>query len=256
MKRFVRRAIYCLVPAVLAAVVLGVPTAAPDIGLQNVELTCNDGTGVSLSLDPLAVLQLSDAVGAINLYPAGEPALACSLTQSVTLTNSSAQTLSSALGTTQLLDPAGGNPQHDYVVGGGQQAVGTCPPYNFSVEAHVVEGAPADTASGHLNFTIPAGNVCFPSTPDQVSQFRVSIDCLKVSTPSTADMQGVIEKATGYWGNPAFTPGTRVWIGATDNPDAIDATIANGGPKTALSCGVGPAYPISKGNITVHQATP
>jgi hypothetical protein len=251
MKRFLRRTIYGLVPATLAALVLGVPTATPDLGLnlQDVNLACNDGTDLALSLDLAAAAQLSGAVSAINLYPAGDPALACNLTQ---------PSLTSGFRTFSSTSPkrtfaASGNPKHDYVVGGGQQAVGVCPPYNFSVDAHVVEGAAADTASGHLNFTIPAGNPCFLSTPDQVSQFRVSVDCLVV-TGTTAQMSGVIEKATGFWGIPAFTPGTRVSIGATDNPDAIDATVSNGGPKSATSCGPGPVYPISKGNISINDA--
>src|SRR6266550_8990602 len=96
MKRFLKCAFLGLVPAALTALVLGVPTAAPDLGLQNVNLSCNDGTNLALALDVTAVTQLADAVSAINLFPAGDPALACGLTQSTTLTSPATRTLSSS----------------------------------------------------------------------------------------------------------------------------------------------------------------
>ena len=50
MKRFVRHTMFCLVPATLAALVLGVrPAAAPDL-LQSVGLSCSDGTALDLAL--------------------------------------------------------------------------------------------------------------------------------------------------------------------------------------------------------------
>src|SRR3989475_8190944 len=79
MTRFLKRALFCLVPATVAALVLGVPPAAPDLGLQSVGLSCSDGTALNLSLSITELIGLADAVSAINLDPAGDPPLACSL---------------------------------------------------------------------------------------------------------------------------------------------------------------------------------
>jgi hypothetical protein len=51
--------------------------------LNTVTLTCNDGTNVSLSLTLTDLNALTSAVNAINLYPAGSPALTCSLSSPV-----------------------------------------------------------------------------------------------------------------------------------------------------------------------------
>src|SRR2546421_11849049 len=119
MKRFLRRSIFDLVPATLAGLLLGVPAGAPNPGLnlQDVNLACNDGTNLALTLDVAAAGDLSDAVSAINLYPAGDPALTCSLTQTTSLT-SSFRTFSSYR--TFFKSSSGGNPNVDYAVGGGR----------------------------------------------------------------------------------------------------------------------------------------
>ena len=98
MKRFLRHTMFCLVPATLAALILGVPPAAPD-RLQSVGLSCSDGTALDLALSTTEVTDLSGAVSAIDFFPAGDPALARSLST----------------------DPPGsGNPHYDYAVGGGR----------------------------------------------------------------------------------------------------------------------------------------
>jgi len=48
-------------------------SAMPPLGLQNVTLSCTDGTLLNLELDATALTALADAVAAINLYPAGDP---------------------------------------------------------------------------------------------------------------------------------------------------------------------------------------
>src|SRR5439155_25190320 len=95
------------------AFVLWVPASTSDLGLQNVSLSCTDGTLLDLELDAIALTALADAVAAINLYPAGEPPLACSLRQS---SASSRPTVLRRL--LALLTPAaaaaGASPQPDY----------------------------------------------------------------------------------------------------------------------------------------------
>jgi hypothetical protein len=111
MKSLLKRTILCLLPAVAAALSLGVPAASPDLGLQNTNLACNDGTNLNLALDKAALMGLSNAVTAMTLYPAG---LSCALSP--------------------VADPPSsgkGNPQHDYAVGGGQWTAAPCP-INFS----------------------------------------------------------------------------------------------------------------------------
>src|SRR5690348_9840351 len=104
--RFLRHTMFSLVLATLAALALGVPPVAAKLTLQDVGLSCSDGTALNLALSPTEVLDLLGAVLAINSFPAGDPPLACSLSG----------------------DPPGsGNPQHDSAVGGGTlQALGAC----------------------------------------------------------------------------------------------------------------------------------
>src|SRR3989441_2340792 len=127
MKRFRRRTLLMLVPATLMAFVLWVPASTSDLGLQNVTLSCTDGTLLDLELDATALTALADAVAAINLFPAGDPPLACSLSQSSASSGSTVLRRLLALLTPNEAAAAGGNPQHDYVVGGGQLVLfGAC----------------------------------------------------------------------------------------------------------------------------------
>src|SRR2546426_513017 len=111
-----------LIPAALLAVAIA-SLAAPGVSVGDpltVNLSCSDGTNLDLALDTAAVTQLSDAVAAINLYPAGDPPLTCSLTQSAT---TSAPTLMGIPLLRTSSASATGNPQQDYAVGGGQAAI-------------------------------------------------------------------------------------------------------------------------------------
>ena len=64
--RFLRHTMFCLVPATLAALVLGVPPAAAQLTLQSVGLSCSDGTALNLAVSPTEVIDLSGAVLAVN----------------------------------------------------------------------------------------------------------------------------------------------------------------------------------------------
>src|SRR6266550_1449755 len=142
MKWLLRRTIFILVSASLAAFAWGLPAAALDIGLQNVNLSCSEGTNVDLAVDAATITQLSDSVGAINLYPAGDPALACSLVSRS--------------------DP--GNPHYDTAVGGGHAVIVTrClqpgtileqEEDNFGLSAHALADSLTDSVGGRVNITI------------------------------------------------------------------------------------------------------
>src|SRR5438034_1371456 len=138
MRRFVKRSLFCLVPVVLTAIVLGVPTAADDLGLQSVNLSCNDSTNLDLALDTTSLLALADAVSAITFFPAGDPALACGLTQS------------------DPPPPGSGNPHYDYAVGGGDEIITGFPTcrLNFGLSAHTPAGMPTE-AQGTFEATRP-----------------------------------------------------------------------------------------------------
>ncbi len=149
MKRFLRRTLFMLVPAILAALVLWVQastsgasqrsersgSAMPPLGLQSVTLSCTDGTLLNLELDATALTALADAVVAINLYPAGDPPLACSLSESSASSGSAVLRRLLALLTPNEA-AASGNPEHDYAVGGGQVQKGLCT-INFALRRDV-----------------------------------------------------------------------------------------------------------------------
>ena len=190
MTRFLKRTLFCLVPATVAALVLGLRPAAAQLVLQTVGLSCSDGTALNPAVSTTELIALSGAVSAINFFPAGDPALACSLSQ----------------------DPPGsGNPHYDYAVGGGRVPVsdGSSCLANFSIDAHVpaTQNAVLDAASGHVNYTIPATPACASS-----GQLRVAITCLDVGS-QFALMRGTVEMATGFFSNPPPRP---VFITARD----------------------------------------
>ena len=214
--------------------------------LQSTTLACNDGANVNLTLDTTALNALTSAVSAVSLYPAGDPALTCALSTPTTTQSN------------------GNNPKYAYIVGGGRQTIEDptqgllCAPYSFSLEARVVEGAAANTASGHFNRT-QSPNTLFTSCsifPNEVSQLRVDIDCLMIAG-STANMSGLVSKATGFFATSAggsLTPNARVVITATDNVpyDGI-AYRSPGGTPTPVWCDSHTSYPTSAGSIAIHD---
>ncbi len=168
-----------VVSVTLATLVVGIPTAAP-ADLQNVTLTCSDGTNLNLALDAASVTQLADAVNAMSLYPAGDPPLACGvatspLLQSTVSGKASSRTFSN---TTQAPSAGAGNPNYDYAVGGGKAPNLGCFggfPTSFGLSAHVRQGAPPGTATGTFNVGSPAPNVGCKG------HFNSKVDCLVVT---------------------------------------------------------------------------
>ena len=184
MNRSLQRIALGFVPATIAALVLWVPAAAPvgiqkanlaaPVGLQNVNLACSDGTNLALALDFDALTQLTDAVSAINLYPAGDPALTCRLAGSTGLSTGASFSAASSPDSV-FASNANENGPEDFLVGGGQYMTG-CGITNFSISAHAPDGMPG-AAKGTWNISVPTSSLCGQGS------FTAKVDCLAVLGP-------------------------------------------------------------------------
>ena len=232
MRHFLLRGLL-LFPTVAVLLVLGVSPASPDAGLQSTNLACTDGTNLNLGLDPASLTALTGAVSAINLNPAG---LGCGLSNQAS--------------------GEGGNPNHDYAVGGGQ-LVADCAPYggtglihySFALSAHSDADTLTAGVGGTFNVDVPVQGGTCPVYGHTVAK----IDCLQVSG-NHADMTGVITKSTGPYLGPDYV-GQEEQISVTDNgslPDTIDAFVTTGPCQFEQPF----EQPIARGSITVHDATP
>jgi hypothetical protein len=177
MTRLMKGTLAMLVPATLATLVWGVPGAAPDLGLQDglalqyVTLSCSNGIDLPLALDTAELMELTSAVDAVNLYPAGDPPLTCLLLVS---------------------DPSTpGSKKHDFAVGGGR--VNGC--FNFSFSFHVQNGSMTEGVQGTVNSTVP--KECFGDT----SHLTTKVNCVFFggAGPGSAQATGVVTKATGIF---------------------------------------------------------
>jgi hypothetical protein len=148
------------------------------------------------------VTQLSDAVTAVNLFPAGDPALACSMSQTAAPT------------------AASGNGPQDYVVGGGQAAglnfSGACARTSFSVSAHSPDTATSPpsigtpTTGGTFNLTNP-DSVC---TPGHVVS---KIDCVQVGvSPGRAQLTAVVTQSDGIFAT-TYPAGSEIQVDLFDS---------------------------------------
>jgi hypothetical protein len=277
MRHSFRRATLLVVSVTLGALVVGIPTAAP-ADLQDVTLTCSDGTNLNLALDAASVMQLTDAVNAMALNPAGDPPLTCGAVTASPLqpmadgsrqlaawrphrstprirkglTGTFRKTSSDA---TRIL--SSGNPTYDYVVGGGKAPTLGCYggfPTSFGLSAHVRNGAPPGTASGTFNVGSPATNVGCKG------HFNSKVDCLVV-IGNTAHLTAHVTQATGQF---AGLQDTEIDVAVLDNgtPSALLPDMINDGNTTA-PCVEGtdaqggptaPNQPVTNGNVTVHSA--
>ena len=239
----IRRTMVLVLSVTLATLVVGLPTAAP-ADLQNVTLTCSDGTDLNLALDAASVMQLTDAVNAMTLNPAGDPPLTCGVA-SVPLLTSSASA-------------SGGNSNYDYVVGGGKAPNLGCFggfPTSFGLSAHVRQGdLSGTTATGTFNVGSPAPNVGCKG------HFNSKVDCLMVSG-TIAHLTAQVTQATGQF---AGLQGTEIDVAVQDygTPSAITSDMIGDGNTTG-QCALGmdagggptsPSQPVTNGNVTVHDA--
>jgi hypothetical protein len=278
-----RRTTLLVVSATLAALVVGIPTAAP-ADLQDVTLTCSDGTNLNLGLDVASVMQLTDAVNAMALNPAGDPPLTCGVVTASPLQpladgsrqlaarrpHSSTPRIRAALTLTGTFNKSSdnatrtlssGNPTQDYVVGGGKApnlgCFGGYPPVPFGLNAHVRAGDPAGTASGTFNVGSPATNAGCKG------HLTSKVDCLVVLGTTAAHLTAYVTQATGQF---AGLQDTEIDVAVQDNgtPSAVTPDMIGDG-NTAAQCAQGlaagdPPYPtiadqpVTNGNISVHRA--
>ena len=247
MKRFLR-AVLCLVPATLTALVLGVRPAAPDL-LSSISLSCSDGTALNVTLSATELLGLADAVSAINLYPAGDPPLTCSLTQSSPLSwSTSARRLLALLTPNEAA--ASGNPVHDYAVGGGQVQQGFCT-INFALSAHVDEtdATSPPTSGGTFNLTEQQSPLMPSVCPG--GHLVAKPDCLHVEG-NVAQLSATVTHSDGSFSS--FAVGSKIYVEAVDNdPDMIGWTATSMAMQPCNAC---PAttMPLLHGNVSVHDA--
>jgi hypothetical protein len=278
MRHSLRRTTLLVVSVTFAALVVGIPTAAP-ADLQDVTLTCSDGTNLNLALDVASVMQLTDAVNAMALNPAGDPPLTCGVVTASPLQpmadgsrqltawrpyRSTPRIRKGLTGTfrktshnaTRTL--SSGNPTYDYVVGGGKApnlgCTGGYPPVPFGLSAHVANGDAPNTASGTFNVGSPATNVGCKG------HLNSKVDCLTVSG-TTAHLTAYVTQATGQF---AGLQDTEIDVAVLDNgtPSALLPDMIDDG-NTAEQCAQGrdaqgeftvPDQPVTNGNISVHEA--
>lgn len=231
MLSFFKRGVFVLAATILCIFALGAAPAVSDVGLQNVTLSCSDGTNVDLALSPAEVLSLTNAVTAMSLYPAG---LTCGVS-------------------TQAADPpTAGSKKFDSAVGGGDQFAFMHPcSINFGFSAHTPAGIPLG-AKGSFNETVPGGCAGLGFT----GQLRVSIDCLAVNG-NHADMHGTVTKATGAFANDGFSEGGSAYISTTEdaisNMDSLG--VVPNTPTRPSACGGTLNEPlILNGSINVDDA--
>jgi len=250
MKRSLRRTMF-LLPATLALLVLGVPTAA--LALLDVSLSCNDGTNLELTLDVETVNQLQDTVSAINLYPAGDPPLTCSLT-------------TSSPGLLKL--PAAyaePNGPKDFAVGGGQILIPFANPpagcvENFAVSAHVPADTPATPPQAGAGGTAHLSVSSSCPDPAWAGSVLVSrVDCVEVTGPK-AEFTATITKSTGIFLTAGYAVGSEIAFEVKDlNKTTSQADEIAGSAPGTTPCAFTvdssqTMFPVLRGNITVHEA--
>jgi hypothetical protein len=227
MLSFFKRGVFVLAATILFIFAFGAAPAVSDVGLQNVTLSCSDGTNVGLGLSAAELASLTNAVTAMSLYPAGTT---CGVT-------------------TQADPPTAGSKKFDSAVGGGDQFVFLRPcSINFGFSANTPDGVPL-AAKGSFNQTVPGGCAGLGFT----GQLRVSIDCLDVKI-NHADMHGKVTKVTGAFVEDGFFEGGDAFISTTDNGkfDTLGVKPTSG---ISLSvCGGTMEAQILNGDINVHDA--
>jgi hypothetical protein len=237
--RIAVRRIYLVFFATLALMVTSaMPVTVAAVGDVEVAVSCSDGDGFSVTVDPQTLIQLKDAVEAMTLYPAG---LSCGLTETP---------LGGLFGAGVAL---AGNPHTDYAVGGGQ---GTFPCFpgpgmghqSFALNAHVNNDALTVGVGGTFNTTVPEQAGC-----TEQGTLVSKVDCVEV-TGNHAELTATVTKATGSWADGGVQPGDELAISATDNSPLTDTLQASFATGPCAFFGSVFEVPISRGNINVHDA--
>ena len=229
-RRFTR-GVVALASSTLCLFAFGASAASADVGLQNVNLACSDGTSTNLSVDLATLQQLTDSVTAMSLYPAG---LSCSLGQ--------ADPNSASAGA--------------FVVGGGRYDRAECP-INFSVSGHVDSNGTHGTQTA-TETSAPGG---IPGCPGE-GHIKADITCLAING-NRAEVRGDIMEQSGSLGPEFFPPGDTVFVtDVVDNgnpsagvPDQIVQSVDATGTEQNCDASVQSFYfLVDNGNITVHSA--
>ena len=244
--------------AVASLLTLGTALPVASLGLTEVNLSCNDGTSFSATVDADTLSGLTQAVEAMTLYPAG---LNCTLTQSLVV---------HALGGVASAWPGGG-----FLVGGGRFQAG-CPGHpgdlfwlNFAVSAHTESADPGQTRGGTFNLTIPEGQcvgqghltskpTCLRIDADRTSQpppqGAYYAYLTSVVTQTSGSLDGIPPYIFSGWKDTG-NPGKQL----ADNPDR-EADVPGDSdrdcppPSTPDPDDPGISHPIVNGNITIHPA--
>lgn len=234
MHSFLKRSLFALGAAMLSALALWVPGGTADLGLQTTTLSCNDGTQLDVALDTTSLLGLTDAVTATTLYPAGDPALTCGLSQPTVSSSSAA------------------SGPRDFGVGGGQYLSSICGVVNFSFSAHVAADAPVAPGQpgvgGTYNNSVGATSTCGGE-----GHLVSKVDCVRVVGNLVQFTARITHsKGSAFFGN----PGDEIAISAFDNP-VTDTLTIEGGFFTSSPCNFAGSQlfqtPILRGNISVHD---
>jgi hypothetical protein len=248
MLRSFKRGALAFAASTLCVFAFNAAAAAPSVGLATVDLTCTDGTSLALALDSSGLADVSDAVAGINLFPAGDPALACNISQPASLSGSMVSSSSAS---------ASANRAHDFAVGGGQLLLG---PFglctareNFAFNAHVPAGTAVTPgtaqpgAGGTYNQTRPAG--CLGS-----GQLVAKVDCLEV-TPSTSG--GGVAFLTAKVTRSTFvgiSVGDEISSRVTDSGTSVGDTLGDALTTSPCTFVQSPSiFPVVQGNITIKS---
>jgi hypothetical protein len=218
------------------------------LGDIQVTLTCSDGieiTDITLVVSPETLTELTSAVEAMTLYPAG---LVCRLTEAPLLSASLAG---------GLIGPrvAFADPPKDFVVGGGR--FDNC--LNFSVSAHSDNANSVASTKGSITESIPQTDL--PACPSP-GHYKAQVVCLKV-TGNMAFLAANYVESSGF-----FAGFGHVVAGFVDNlnpasslpADLVSfsnsAGVASGAELLpSANCGAPTGVnTISNGNVSVHDA--
>jgi hypothetical protein len=233
----VTRTVARLVAVASASVTIfafGTSAASSEVGLQSVNLACNDGTNVNLALDATALAPLTNAVSAVNLYPAGDPPLGCT--------------------TSQGSNPSGASGPKDFAVGGGRVVGFGVGAANISISAHAASDAATTSPQPGVGGTVNASQGFEFGGKGHLDS---KVDCFVSPAPTdpmpgTAQATAVVTRSTGIF-SAFFPPGTEIRWDLFDSgmpQPAPNGDSFVGGPTSSPCAFSGYIPPTSQSQLT------